>query len=98
MSLDGDRSASLTVLPSRAEQKTEIRKNYKGICKGREKNLSGEHIKLEQQEPLSPSMKVVGMHVMQEAVPTDQTQAADDQLCLLLKNIDVISEQGKGTR
>lgn len=28
---------------------------------------------------------------------SNRPKQADDQLCLLLKNIDVISEQGKGT-
>lgn len=73
----------------RAEQKTEIGTKLQRVCKGRKKNLSGEHIKVDLQDPLSPSIRIrgtTGRLVMQEVVPTDQMQAADDQLCLLLKN------------
>lgn len=102
-SLDGDRSASVTVLPSSwAKNGNKFRKKAtEGLAKVERRlcQVSTWKQTCRGLRDLARRSKVSGgMLVAMETVPTDRREAAEHQLWLLLKNIDVISEGGKKTR
>lgn len=102
-SLDGDRSASVTVLPSSwAKNGNKFRKKAtEGLAKVERRlcQVSTWKQTCKDLRDLARRSKVSGgMLVAMETVLTDRREAAEHQLWLLLKNIDVISEGGKKTR